>query len=151
MGEKTQDARTYHGLDAHIVDDVICVTSIDDGAYVGVDDRFEVWACSAHPVTGRSELVEYEEVGLDPCRLRANLGGHCRVMKICVKIGRIWVRFRRGHVVYVPDSGERLEDVPVAVVLGRRTDGEVPRLFITLNNLHPFEYIQCQLEMERLT
>jgi hypothetical protein len=32
---KTQDARTNHGLDANIVDNVTCVTSIDDGAHIG--------------------------------------------------------------------------------------------------------------------
>jgi hypothetical protein len=101
---KTQDARTHHGLDANIVDNVICVTSIDDGAHIVVDDLFEGWARRAHQVTGRAELVIYVVVGLEPCILRANLGGHCWVVKVWFKHGRIWVRTRRGHVIWIPDS-----------------------------------------------
>jgi hypothetical protein len=122
-----------------MVDNVICVTSIDDGAHIGIDDLFEGRACRAHPVTGRGEPVVYAGVvGLEPWSHRANLGGYCWVVKICVKLGRIWVRFRRGHVIRIPVSCKSVEDLRVAEGLGRRTDRGGPPRAITCNDLHPF-------------
>ncbi len=101
---ESRKARTYHGLHAHVVTDVICVAVIDDGAHTGVDDRLESWARRTHPVTGRGELVVYAEVAVLPYRLGANFGSHCWVVKIWFKLGRIWVRKRRGHIILIPDS-----------------------------------------------
>jgi len=110
--------RAHHGLNTDIVANVICVTSIDNGAHVGVDDCLEVWARRTHPVTGRGELAVYVVVDLGPCTLSAKLGRHCCVVKIRIERGRVWVRIRCGHVIYIPISYKWLEDLCVAEVLG---------------------------------
>jgi hypothetical protein len=102
VGESS--GRAYHGLNTDIVEDVICVTNIDHGVHASVDDCFEVWARRTHPVTGRGKLAVYVDVGLTPWTLGANLGRHCCAIKIRIELGRVWVRIRCGHVIYIPIS-----------------------------------------------
>jgi hypothetical protein len=102
LGENS--GRAYHSLNTDVVDNVICVTSIDDGVHASVDDCFEVRARRTHQVTGRGELAVYVVVGLTPWTLGANLGRHCCAVKIRIDHGRVWVRIRCGHVIYIPIS-----------------------------------------------
>ena len=67
----------YHGLDSNIIEDVICVAIIDDGAHARVDDCLEVWERRTHPVTRRGKLGIHVDTGADPCILRANFGRDC--------------------------------------------------------------------------
>jgi len=102
LGENS--GRAYHGLNTDIVENVICVTNIDDGVHASVDDCFEVWARRTHRVTGSGELVEYVVAAFTPWTLGANLGRHCCAVKIRIERGRVWVRIRCGHVIYIPIS-----------------------------------------------
>jgi hypothetical protein len=67
----------HYGLNAHIVDNVICISSIDHSAHGSIDGHLEVWARRTHRVTGHGELVVYVVVALNPRTLSANLGRHC--------------------------------------------------------------------------
>jgi hypothetical protein len=128
--------RAYHGLDTYIVANIIRVAVIDNGAHASVDDRLEVCACRSRPVTGRGELVVYVQVGFNPCTLRANLGHQCCAVKVWFKCGRIRVRIRRGHVIFIPVVCKRHEDARVAEGLGGRAD-RIASPIITCDDLSP--------------
>ena len=106
---------THHGLKSNIVANVICVSAIEDGAYAGIDNSLEVWEQRIHQVAGRVELLANVRAGLGPFTLGANFRRHGCAVQVCCNIGRVRIRVLRGHVMYIPISYRRGEDVLVAV------------------------------------
>jgi hypothetical protein len=67
--ENLRTCVTYHGLDSDIIENVICVAIIDDGAHARVDHHLEVRERRTHPVTSRGKLGIHVIIGADPCTL----------------------------------------------------------------------------------
>lgn len=44
-----------HVLDALVVADVVYITVVDDGADAGVDDLFQIFTATPHPVSYKQE------------------------------------------------------------------------------------------------